>query len=263
MSVPLTFIPRTGEFTEITLRRVSRAFDEHYALVDVDATLPAGTATALLGPNGAGKSTLISLLSTRSRPTEGEIRFGELPLKGITPPSLRAAIGYVGHQTMLYRDLTARENLIFFGRVSGVSDPEAVAPLWLERVGLSMDMDRPVDGFSRGMAQRLSLARALLHRPRLLLLDEPFTGLDRDGVKMAVELLQAQVEAGAIMALCSHDLVATEALATRALILRKGRVVHHGAIGEEGLTALYHRCTEAPPARRGARRRAASAEVAP
>ncbi|MFN3197922.1 MAG: ABC transporter ATP-binding protein [Bradymonadia bacterium] len=241
---------RSGAFEQVAISRVSKAFDEHYALVDVSAELPAGVTTALLGPNGAGKSTLMSLLSTRARPSEGEIVFGDEAISGITPPHLRAAIGYVGHQTMLYRDLTARENLVFFGRICGVSDLEKAVPEWLERVGLALDMDRPVAGFSRGMAQRLSIARALMHRPRLLLLDEPFTGLDRDGVKAAIELLRGEAEAGAILALCSHDLVATESLATRALILRKGRVVHHGPIGEEGLTALYHRCIDTPPPRR-------------
>lgn len=254
--------PRAGGFDKVTIHRVSRAFDEHYALVNVTAELRAGEVTALLGPNGAGKSTLMTLLSTRARPTEGEIRFGEQALTGITPASVRAAIGYVGHQTMLYRDLTARENLTFFGKVCGVAELEAQIPAWLERVGLSLDMDRPVAGFSRGMAQRLSLARALLHRPRLLLLDEPFTGLDRDGVKAAIELLRGEARAGAILVLCSHDLVATEALADGALILRKGRVVHHGPIGDEGLTTLYHRCIDTPPAKRRRKRPASAGQEA-
>lgn len=223
--------------TSVRAVGVSRVYDEEYALIDVTATLPPGRVTALLGPNGAGKSTLMSLLSTLQRPNEGVIYFGDTPAEGLDAQT-RAQIGYVGHKTMLYGPLTARENLSFFGGLYDQADPARIEGL-LEAVGLKKDADRAVAGFSRGMAQRLTLARALLPRPKLLLLDEPLTGLDRSGVEVALEMIRAAAKEGAAVVLVSHDLSAAAEISDRAIILKRGRLRFEGDVADD-LIARYH-----------------------
>lgn len=224
-------------FDAVRTRDLGRVYDDDYALVGLDATFPSGTVTALLGPNGAGKSTLMGMLSTLMQPSEGSILFGDQPVDP-SSPDVRGQIGYIGHRTMLYRPLSARENLRFFGRLYGVPDLEARIDRLLARVELTGDADRPAAGFSRGMAQRLTLARALLPEPFLLLLDEPLTGLDRAGVDTAVELIGEARDRGAVVVMASHDLAATGALADRALILRRGRKAYEGPVDGD-LAVLY------------------------
>ena len=227
----------TPRFDSVRTRGLCRAFDEHYALIGLDTSFPAGSVTALLGPNGAGKSTLMRILSTLAQPTEGGVWFGEEQLDDDTE-HLRGAVGYVGHHTMIYPALTARENLAFFARLYGSKDADIRADRLLDTVGLPLDKDRMASGFSRGMGQRLAIARALIHEPSLLLLDEPFSGLDTDGVEMASGLFRQVADDGAIVVLASHDLETTGLIADRALILRRGQAVHDGPI-EGSLAELY------------------------
>ncbi len=233
-------------FDSVRVRRLERAYEDQYALAGVDADFTAGAATALLGPNGAGKSTLVSILSTLVRPTAGDVFFGDTRVVS-GGRDVRRVVGYVGHSTMLYRTLTARENLHFFGSLYGVPDLEKAVSALLEEVGLSRDADRPIDGFSRGMGQRLTLARALIHEPRVLLLDEPLTGLDQQGVTRALELLAARRDAGAILVVVSHDLRAIGELADRAVVLRGGRKVFEGDV-EGDLASTYHAHVDRPAA---------------
>ena len=222
--------------------QLSRAYEDDFALVDVNTEFCSGTATAVLGPNGAGKSTLVSLLTTLARPTEGQIYFGDREL-GVHDSIIRSQIGYVGHQTMLYGSLTARENLFFFGRMYGLATLETDVANHLKLVGLERDADRAVDEFSRGMCQRLSIARALLPRPQLLLLDEPFTGLDQKGIDLARKLFADRRDSGAILVIVSHDLSVTGQLADKALVLRRGRVVYDGDV-KENLASTYRAALE-------------------
>ncbi len=225
----------------LCVRGLGRIYDDHYALVALDATFPAGTITALLGPNGAGKSTLMGMLSTLARPSEGEVTLGGAALDD--SPAMRGRIGYVGHRTMLYGPLSARENLHFFGRLYGVPELAGRVDALLAEVGLARDADRPVEGFSRGMAQRLTIARALLPEPAVVLLDEPFTGLDQDGLVVASRMIAARRDAGAAVVLASHDLALTATLADRALMLQRGRKVFEGPV-EGDLAALYRERVE-------------------
>ncbi|MCK6570043.1 heme ABC exporter ATP-binding protein CcmA [Myxococcota bacterium] len=228
-------------FESVEARKLGRLYDESYALVDVSVRFEAGTVTALLGPNGAGKSTLMGMLSTALRPSEGEVLYGGRA-HDENDPWLRSCIGYLGHRPMLYGELSATENLDFFGRLHGVR-PEATRH-WLERVGLTRAADRPVSGFSRGMAQRLALARALMSSPSLLLLDEPFTGLDPEGVRLTKSLVAERRDAGATVVLVTHDLAVTDDLASQAVILRGGRLMHAGPSGGD-LAGLYRTHAEA------------------
>ena len=216
------------DFTRLTLSEVSRAFGRRRALWRVSLTCDAGEIVGLLGPNGAGKSTLIAIVATLLAPTSGEVRYGEHVSPG---PDLRARIGLLAHDLHLYPELTAGENLTFFARLYGVEQPDRCVDAALDHAGLSDRRDDLVSGFSRGMRQRLALERALLHGPRLLLLDEPFTGLDDAATRALVARLRDLKSQGRILILATHDLETVEALLDRVALLRDGRLVE---IAERG-----------------------------
>jgi heme exporter protein A len=193
------------------------------AAVDrVSFTLPAGSRTALLGANGAGKSTLLTLLATLIAPTEGSARVAgeDLAKAG---PDLRRHIGVMGHLPMLYEELTPAENLRFFARLYDLADGAERSMELLRAVGLWGRRDEPTGVLSRGMHQRLALARAVLHRPRVLLLDEPETGLDAEGVELLERLALAASGTTVLAATHRHERV--EGWATGRLVLDRGRVV--------------------------------------
>lgn len=220
-----------GPQVSLEIRGLTKAFGEHYALIELDATWYRGEVCALLGPNGAGKSTLLNLLSTLQAASEGEILLKGQSLTRQSASNLRKDIGFVGHQTMIYGALTALENLSFFAELydcwpNGLNSKQRQEWLLkqLELVGLEQAAHRLADGFSRGMCQRLTLARALLPEPTVLLLDEPFTGLDRTGIQQICDLILVAKARGATIILSSHDLETTQAISDRALILKSGRL---------------------------------------
>ena len=230
---------------ELRVQRLTKSFGEHYALIELDATFKGGEVCALLGPNGAGKSTLMNLLSTLMTPSEGELWIDGRALSEVGARILRGRVGFVGHHTMVYGALTASENLMFFAQLYGLSHPEGLDQLVAERleeVGLSEAARRPASGFSRGMAQRLSLARALLPEPSVLLLDEPFTGLDQAGIAQAEALILKHRARGAVIIASSHDLGVMERISDVALVLKRGRHAFSGPLSGEGsLAELYQR----------------------
>ncbi len=204
----------------VVAQGVHQAYGRQAALRGVDLTLVAGEVVALLGANGAGKSTLLRVLSTLERPRRGEVRWQGRAADAES----RSRIGLVAHESLCYADLSARENLHFFGNLYAVPDLDARVEALLARVALDHAADRPARTYSRGMLQRLSVARALVHQPSLLLLDEPFTGLDRQGVLVLARLLAEEKARGAAMVLVSHDLPAIAALVDRALVLERGKI---------------------------------------
>jgi len=232
-----------ADFDRITLERVTKVYGRQRALAGVTLELRAGAICGLLGQNGAGKSTLLAILATLLRPTSGEVRYGSVP-HARAARGLRGAIGFVAHDSFLYADLTARENLRLFARLYGLLDPEARAREVIARVGLQAAQDRVVRTYSRGMQQRLALGRALLHEPQLLLLDEPFTGLDRSAIEMLKELLCERRAAGAILLLVTHDLEIAAELCDHLAILRGGKVAHDARLAAPlsyaALKDLYH-----------------------
>lgn len=225
------------DFHTLTVDDVSRHFGRRKALARVSFSATAGTVLGLLGPNGAGKSTLLALLATLQRPTSGRILYGEHESER-RGPRLRAAIGVLGHDLFLYPELTARENLAFFCGLSGLADSDSAAMAALGRAGLADRADDPVSSFSRGMRQRVALERALIHQPRLVLLDEPFTGLDDASTALLVDRLRALRDSGAIVILATHDLDLAEGLLDHAVFLRDGRNVESLA-RPEALRATY------------------------
>lgn len=212
------------DFDEVTVDDVSRHFGRRKALSKISFTTRAGTILGLLGPNGAGKSTLLAVLATLLQPSGGMVRYGT-HLAGGAGAALRARIGVLGHDLYLYPELTARENLAFFAALYGSRDPSASADSALSRAALADRAGDPIASFSRGMRQRVALERALIHAPRLLLLDEPFTGLDEASVAALVSRLRQLRAGGAIVVLATHDLDVAEGLFDQVVFIREGRMV--------------------------------------
>ena len=225
------------DFDRLTLTDVARHYGRRRALSGVTVTLRAGELVGLLGPNGAGKSTLLGILATLIQPSRGTVTYGDRSAAA-AGAALRATIGFLSHDLQLYAELTARENLEFFAGLHALPDPTGCAGQALERAGLASRGDDVVQGFSRGMRQRLALERALLHAPRLVLLDEPFTGLDEGSARALAERLLVLKGEGRIVLLATHDLEAVDGLLDRVLLLHDGRMGELSANGH-GLRERY------------------------
>lgn len=209
------------DFTSITFTDVSRNFGRRRAINRVSLRCDAGEIVALLGPNGAGKSTLLAIASTLLEPSSGTVRYGDSDRHR----DLRSRIGLLAHDLYLYTELTAAENLTFFAQIHELSDVGGRVDRALTSARLIERRDDAVSSFSRGMRQRLALERALLHDPRLVLLDEPFTGLDDASSAALVERLRELRSRGAMVLLATHDLDVIDGLIDRALLLRAGRLM--------------------------------------
>ena len=223
------------DFDQISLVDVTRHFGRRRAVSRVSFSARRGEIVGLLGPNGAGKSTLMGMVATLVSPSSGEVRYGDRGA-GTDGPALRARIGLLAHELHLYPELSARQNLAFFASLYGV-DAGGHVDAALQSAGLSDRADDDVSGYSRGMRQRLALERALLHGPRLVLLDEPFTGLDDRAVGIVTDRLKRIASEGAIVVLATHDLDLAEGLVTRLVLLRGGRMI----ADEAALTGLRTR----------------------
>lgn len=199
-----------------------RAYGRRQVLRDIDLTVAAGEAVAVAGPNGAGKTTLLRVLAGLARPDRGEVRVEGQPLRRDSP-EIRRAVGLVSHQTLLYDDLTLHENLTFAARLYGLATPAAAARSALDEAGLGARADESPRRLSRGLAQRAAIARALLHRPRVLLLDEPFTALDAAASERLRDELRARREQGLGIVLVTHQLGEAWAVATRIAVIVEGR----------------------------------------
>ena len=223
----------------IVLENVEKRFGRIAALDGIDLLVPGG-AVALLGPNGAGKSTLLRVVAALSKPTHGRIFIRGVDVRK-EPERVRADIGLISHQTLLYEDLTADENLRFYGRLYGLGDLIERVRQALAEVGLSGREHDRVRGYSRGMKQRLAVARATLHQPAILLLDEPFAGLDAAACAMLSERLRQLRREGRTVILVTHDLQRCLDLADRFAILNRGRFVATGETGGQSIESLQHR----------------------
>ncbi|HET9620012.1 MAG TPA: ABC transporter ATP-binding protein [Kofleriaceae bacterium] len=227
----------------VQIAKVGKRYGSERALASVSLELTARSMCALLGHNGAGKTTLLGIVSTLVRPTAGAVSYHA---KGgvVTGVDVRREIGMLAHASLCYADLTARENLTLTARMYDVDASAPAIDAMLDRVGLDKKArDRAARTYSRGMWQRLALARALLTRPSLLLLDEPFTGLDRDGALALGEQLGALRDAGAIVVVVTHDLEAIAGRTDHVAILRRGQLVfeERGSYTYDQLKDVYHR----------------------
>jgi ABC-type multidrug transport system ATPase subunit len=224
------------DFDSVQVLDVSRHFGRRRALANISFTARPGDIVGLLGPNGAGKSTLITMLATLASPSKGEIRYGN-ETAAQAGPRLRRRIGLLAHELHLYPELSARQNLTFFAQLYGL-DPRALVGEALETAGLADRGDDAVGSFSRGMRQRLALERSLLHRPKLVLFDEPFTGLDDRAVGVIADRLRRLAAGGAIVLLATHDLDLADGLVTRVALIRDGRLLSDEP-ASPGLRARY------------------------
>jgi ABC-type multidrug transport system ATPase subunit len=208
----------------IEVRRLSKLFGSVVALRQLELTFARGSATILAGHNGAGKSTLLSILSSLMKPTTGTVQVmgGE---GALCDAALRRSIGFAPEQPLAYAELTGRENLLFYARAFGLSAPESTVGRWLEEFRLTAVADRAVGGYSQGERRRLGLARALLHEPAVLLLDEPSAGLDVEGVRHLLDLLESQRRAGVTMVVSTHDTWLASELGERVVLLHRGAVM--------------------------------------
>lgn len=231
--------------TAIAADRVWKYFGDYPALRGATFEAAPGACVALLGRNGAGKTTLLRILANLSKPTKGEVKlFGE-PNGAKT----RERIGYLGHGIGVYDDLSAIENLTLFGQLMGVANPAAAADTALERVGLARVREGFAREFSRGMRQRLAIARAFLHKPEVLLLDEPFTSLDDRAIAVLHDLLRDALAKGATIIMSTHQIREAMELATQVALLERGRIVHSGPRTVEMLADpgwLYRKYEEKP-----------------
>ncbi len=213
----------------------------------LDLSIERGQFVALLGPNGSGKSTLLRIFAALSKPTAGTIRVGgwELPHEAA---AVRSQIGLVSHKPLLYENLTARENLLFFCRLYNLDDHDGRIRRSLERVGLVKRSQDLVRTYSRGMLQRLSIARALIHDPHVLLMDEPYTGLDVDAAATLDGLMRDAHAEGHTIVMTTHELDHAAALAERAIILSHG-VIGYDAPMTPDIAAHYFEITGTASAR--------------
>ncbi|MBN1666027.1 MAG: heme ABC exporter ATP-binding protein CcmA [Anaerolineales bacterium] len=208
----------------IVVRKLIKRFGPKLVLRGLDFEVEAGEFVALLGPNGAGKTTFLRILASLSRPLAGEVRVAgyQLPQQAA---AVRRRLGVVSHLPLLYGDLSAEENLRFYGRMYAVPALEERISSVLEMVGLAPRRRDLVRTFSRGMQQRLAIGRAVLHDPEVMLFDEPHTGLDQEASEMLDTVLREVAARGRTVVMTSHDLVRAADLASRFDILSKGKIV--------------------------------------
>ncbi len=221
----------------LELRDVSKFFGDLAALKAVRLLIEPGESVLLYGPNGAGKTTLLRTLASLCRPSEGQVLFGGEDLRSNSGAS-KAKVGFVSHATFLYGELTARENLKFTGALFGLRDLEPKIDAALDLFALRGRADEPVRGLSRGLQQRVSLARALLHQPEFLLLDEPFTGLDAEATRNLQAILGRLSAEGKAVVFSTHDFEQGAAVARRLVALAGGRVRYDGPLGLAPLASL-------------------------
>ncbi|WP_284348863.1 heme ABC exporter ATP-binding protein CcmA [Roseisolibacter agri] len=217
-----------------------RAFGPRRAVDGVTLAIAGGDCLALFGPNGAGKTTLLRMLAGLLSPSAGEARVGGQPIA--RDPEVRARVGLISHHAMLYAALTAQENVAFAARLYGLPDPEGAAREALARMRVLDRADTPVRRLSRGLQQRVSIARAMVHEPRVVLLDEPFTGLDEAGARALTDALTTLKAHGAALVLVTHNLTEGLALGTHVAVMQAGRLVlerPRAAVDDAAFAAEY------------------------
>ena len=210
----------------VQVDRVWKYFGDYPAVRELTFQVDAGACLALLGRNGAGKTTLLRMIAGLSQPSRGDVR---LLGKSVRDSEARARIGLLGHGIGVYEELSAFENLHYFASLFGLANPAGAANQWLERVNLAHVRESPVREFSRGMRQRLAVARAFLHDPGLLLLDEPFTSLDDRAIALLQSLLAGALSRGATVIMSTHQVREAMELATHAALLVRGKLGFFGA----------------------------------
>ncbi|HJQ11519.1 MAG TPA: heme ABC exporter ATP-binding protein CcmA [Gemmatimonadaceae bacterium] len=207
----------------VEVAELTRAFGARFAVAGVTFSLGGGECLALFGPNGAGKTTLLRVLAGLLKPTSGSARISGVTLPGGS--DVRSRVGLISHHTMLYDALSARENIAFAARLYGMRDVTTRADDALRRMSMLERADAPVRSLSRGMQQRVSIARAMVHSPQIVLADEPYSGLDDSGARALTSLLRELLSAGTSIIIVTHNLLEGLSLATHAAVMQRGKFV--------------------------------------
>ncbi|MFA5891349.1 MAG: ABC transporter ATP-binding protein [Actinomycetota bacterium] len=222
------------------LEGVRKSFGVQVALAGVDLEIPQGSSVAIMGPNGAGKTTLLKTMAGLAAPTAGNVSLAGVDLRR-AGAGLRALVGFVSHEAMLYPDLTVHENLEFFARLFGLPQPEKAIQIRVEQLKLGHVLDRAVRALSRGTRQRAAIARSLLHSPLVLLLDEPYTGLDEAAAESLTDLLNELRTPDRTLVMAVHEMSRAVAVAERLIVIGDGRVKIDSPIAgqQEELASTY------------------------
>jgi heme exporter protein A len=229
----------------IKIEGLSKSFGSFYALRDLSLEIHPGEYWMIVGPNGAGKTTLLKIIATLSQPTTGKIVINEIKSED-NRIQIRKQIGFIGHQSFLYENLTAEENLKFYARMYRLQNIENRIANTLAQVGLAERKSDLVRTFSRGMQQRLSIGRALLADPTIILLDEPFSGLDQSAIENFVDLFTSLISPDRMIIMTTHDLHLGLQLATHFAVITRGKLVQQGLTNSYnlgGFKALYRKLT--------------------
>ena len=205
----------------VEVSSLTRKFGTRAAVDGIDLTLDGGDCLAVFGPNGAGKTTLLRLIAGLLKPTSGDVRLNGVNVRRDT--AARARVGIISHHSMLYAPLTVRENLTFTAKLYGLDDADAAVSESMSRLGIADRADTAVRTLSRGLQQRVSIARAIVHQPSVVLLDEPYSGLDESGAGALTSLLRGLKSAGATLVIVTHNVAEGLTLATHAAIMSAGR----------------------------------------
>ncbi|WP_066060649.1 heme ABC exporter ATP-binding protein CcmA [Neobacillus soli] len=208
----------------IEIKKLSKQADNKFILRGIDLRVNKGETVAVLGPNGAGKSTLLKVLATLIKPTAGHVLMNGLDLRK-NHIEIKKVIGYLPHSSLLYDHYSPLENLVFFGNIYGVNNVEQRAVNLVKEVGLSFFLNEPVKNFSRGMIQRIAIARAIIHEPEVLLLDEPHTGLDQGAISILNNVILSMKEKGTTTLMVTHDFKQAAEICDRIIIVKNGKIV--------------------------------------
>lgn len=224
----------------IQTKSLTKTIGDKEILRGVNLTIATGESIAILGPNGAGKSTILKIIGGLLKPSSGEITIDSKDLKE-NEIEIKNNIGYLGHNSFLYEHYTPLENLQYFGKLYGVSNLEEKAIQLIDKVGLKIFLHEPIRSFSRGMNQRLAIARAILHQPKILLLDEPYTGLDQQAVKILNRVIIDMQEQGVTILMVSHDFHHVVQTCNRAIIIKHGMICDDFDINRGNVMSLTER----------------------
>ena len=218
----------------IEIKKLTKQADNKLILRGVDLLINKGETVAILGPNGAGKSTLLKVLATLIKPTSGLIKVNGMDLKK-NHIKIKKIMGYLPHSSLLYDHYTPLENIVFFGNIYGVKNVEQRATELVKEVGLSFFLNEPVKNFSRGMIQRIAIARAIVHEPEILLLDEPHTGLDQGAIGILNNVILSMKAKGTTTLMVTHDFKQAAEICDRIIIVKNGKIVDDFRIENQNL----------------------------
>ncbi|HJV16610.1 MAG TPA: ABC transporter ATP-binding protein [Bacillales bacterium] len=218
----------------IEIKKLTKQADNKLILRGIDLSIKKGETVAILGPNGAGKSTLLKVLATLIKPTSGLVKINGLDLKK-NHLEIKKLFGYLPHSSLLYDHYSPLENIVFYGNLYGIKKAEERAVELVKEVGLSFFLNEPVKNFSRGMIQRIAIARAIVHNPELLLLDEPHTGLDQGAISILNNVILSMKAKGTTTLMVTHDFKQAAEICDRVIIIKNGKIVDDFKLEENAL----------------------------